>query len=464
MNQVKQKPILTVGQLSSDKIQPSSVEIERFLVGTMILYPNCIEYAMNHLHSSMFYDQTVAIVYKSIIGLYKNNMKVDMLTVIERLKSKDKLSNIGGPGYIIDLTQNIGLSTNFETHCDIVIESFLLREIIYTARESVQAAQSLDDSEIIIKRTIDKLQHLLQYKPVSKLESAKSIAESQSEIATNDIPFKGISTKIPSLDNRWMYLQKGDLIILAARPSVGKTALILQIAKNVAEQKIPVLFCSLEMTKEKLVQRLISAITEIPVKRIVTKELSNTEKELIKNSKDSIPSELIFYDQLLSLAILERLIVKYLPELLIIDYLQLMIPGMNEKVQRNREQDISEISRNLKALAKKYNITIIPLSQLSRNVETRGGDKRPRLSDLRESGAIEQDADIVSFIYRPGYHDIKTPVEGLTEIITSKNRNSEIGIDMLKFNGASMSFSEIDETENQIIESTDKLNQEEEPF
>ena len=426
------------------KVPPQARDLEQAILGAIMLEKSAYDTVTEILKPECFYTDANQIIFRAMHDLQQKNMPIDLLTVVEELKTQEMLDQVGGAYYLTRLTNSVVSSANIETHARIILEKFIQRELIRISGEIIGSAYE-DSTDVfdLLDESEAKMFHITNnYLKKNFTEIGDAIAETLNRIdllrtKTEDI--SGVPSGFVKLDKITFGWQPTDLIILAARPSVGKTAFALNLARNAAlhpTRPIPVGFFSLEMSASQLVMRILSAESEIDMKKITRGKLENYEYEqLLSRGIKRLESAPIFIDDTASLNIFEfrakarRLVNKNKVGLIIIDYLQLM-GGMTDR-NTNREQEISSISRNLKALAKELNIPIIALSQLSRAVETRKESKTPQLSDLRESGAIEQDADMVMFIYRPEYHDIRTnelgeSTEGMVQIRIAKHRNGEL--------------------------------------
>ncbi len=444
------------------KLPPQAVELEEAVLGAIMLEKDTILSVIDILSSDCFYKEAHQKIYNAIIDLSMKQKPIDILTVTEEMKARNELEEIGGPYYITQLTQRVASAANIEYHARIIAQKFIQRELIRVSSEIQKKAfdESADVDDLLdfsegqlfgiaeghIKRETQKISVLLK-------EAIHQIEESsKKEAGLSGIP-SGY-TKMDRLTSGW---QRSDLVILAARPSMGKTAFLLSMARNIAvDHNQPVAIFSLEMSSMQLVTRMIVSETELPSDKIRNGNLQNFEWEQLDYKIKNLLEAPIFIDDTPALSIFEfrakarRLRKKHNVEVIIIDYLQLMTAQTDNK-SGNREQEVSVISRSLKAIAKELDVPIIALSQLNRAVELRGGTKRPQLSDLRESGAIEQDADLVLFIHRPEQYGIDVDEEGnsvlgLAEIILSKHRNGPLGSFYLKFKKDFAKFSEIDES------------------
>ena len=426
------------------KLPPQAKDLEEAILGAVMLEKNAFDTVIEILRPDCFYVDTHQRIYAAFVSLADKNMPIDILTVVEELKSRGDLEIVGGPYYITKLTNSVVSTANLEAHARIVLQKFVQRELIRISGEIIGDAYEdgtdvfdlMDDAE---EKIFNITNNFLKtdYKSMGNAltEAINRIDELRN--STEDI--SGVPSGYSSLDKVTFGWQPTDLIILAARPSVGKTAFALNLARNAAlhpTKPTGVGFFSLEMSASQLVQRILSAESEIPMQKIARGKLEEHEySQLQKKGIEKLIEAPIYIDDTAALNIFEfrakarRLVNKHKVGLIIIDYLQLM-SGQNDR-NSNREQEISNISRNLKALAKELNIPIIALSQLNRAVESRASSKVPLLSDLRESGAIEQDADLVMFIYRNEmYENYNSPegadVKDMTMIKIAKHRNGSL--------------------------------------
>jgi replicative DNA helicase len=422
-----------------ERIPPQSLESEQAVIGGLLIDPLAINDIVEILKPKDFYRPSHQLIYDAILELYEKSEPVDIITVSEWLKDKGQLEDVGGRTYISDLAMSVLATNNLEYYGQIIRDKSLLRslihagsEIVSTAFEETDAAVAIDKAQQVVFQIAqsglpDALTHIKDILPDSFLKIE--------ERHQNKGSLMGVSTGFYDLDNMTSGFQKSDLLILAARPSMGKTAFCLNIVTNVAlRDKKPVLVFSLEMGKEQLVQRMLCAEAELDAQRIRTGEI--TEQDFVKLSKSmgKLGEAPIFIDDSPGMTVMEirakarKLMMEYDDlGLIVIDYLQLM-EGRSGKSssEANRTQEISSISRGLKSIARELKVPVMALSQLSRAVESRT-DKKPMLSDLRESGAIEQDADIVMFIYRDEYYNKDTDRPGTADIIIAKQRNGPVG-------------------------------------
>ncbi|MBC8397183.1 MAG: replicative DNA helicase [Flavobacteriales bacterium] len=436
--------------LSDGRIPPQAIDLEEAVLGAMLIDEKGVNEIIELLSPEVFYKRSHQLIYESIERLFRESEPIDLLTVSADLKKNKNFEPAGGDFYLISLSQKVSSSAHIEFHSRIIIQKYIQRKLITISNEIIQKSynESTDVMDLLDEAE-SKLYDVAQGNIKTSTESAQNLvirAKARIEEIAKQEGLSGVSTGFEKLDKLTSGWQPSDLVIIAARPGMGKTALALSMARNISvQQKIPVAFFSLEMSSVQLITRLISSETGLTSDKLRTGKLADHEWQQLNIKVSDLESSPLFIDDSPSLTIFElrakarRLSSSHGIKLIIIDYLQLMNIGSSNKAG-NREQEISTISRNLKALAKELDIPVIALSQLSRAVETRGGTKRPILSDLRESGAIEQDADIVSFLYRPEYYgisewddDMKTPSDGQGEFIVAKHRNGALDSIKLKF-------------------------------
>lgn len=448
--------------LEKGKIPPQAVDLELVVLGALMIDKKGVDEVIDILAPEVFYKEQHQHIFEAIRILFEEGQPIDLLTVSEQLKKMAKLDAAGGDYYLIQLTQKVASSAHIEYHARIILQKHIQRSLIKISNEIIEEAYD-DTTDVfdLLDNAETKLYDVTQGNVKRSTETAQNLviqAKKKIEEIANQDGLSGIPTgfhKVDALTSGW---QPSDLIIVAARPGMGKTAMTLTMARNMAvDQNVPVAFFSLEMSSVQLITRLISSETRLSSEKLRTGKLEKHEWEQLNVKVKSLEKAPLFIDDTPSLSIFDlrakarRLASQYGIKIIMIDYLQLMTGGSTQK-GGNREQEISMISRNLKALAKELNIPVIALSQLSRAVETRGGSKRPILSDLRESGAIEQDADIVSFIYRPEYYKIdewddeeRSPTEGQGEFIVAKHRNGGLDNIRLKFIGHLGKFDNLDD-------------------
>ena len=438
------------------RLQPQARELEEAVLGALMLEKDAYSIVSEILKPECFYEKAHEKIYAAIVDLALSQRPVDMLTVTEQLKKRGELEDVGGPFYISQLTSKVASSAHIEYHARIIAQKYLARELIsFTAMIQGKAFDETLDVEDLMQEAEGKLFEISQRnvkKDVTQINPViKDAMEMLQKAALQKEGLSGLRTGFEGLDKMTSGWQNSDLIIIAARPAMGKTAFVLSMAKNMAVNfNTPVALFSLEMSNVQLVNRLIVNVCEIPGEKIKSGRLESYEWEQLDFKIKELYDAPIFVDDTPSLSVFElrtkarRLVREHGIKCIIIDYLQLMnASGMNFG---SREQEVSTISRSLKGLAKELNIPIIALSQLNRGVEA----KRPQLADLRESGAIEQDADMVCFIHRPEYYKITedergNSLIGLAEIIIAKHRNGAVGDVRLRFKSEFAKFMNVEE-------------------
>lgn len=444
------------------KIPPQAVDLEEAVLGALMLEKDALTNVIDILKPDTFYKDSHREIYRSIVDLFNNSEPVDILTVTNHLRKSGKLEAVGGAYYIAELSSKVNSAANIESHARIIIEKAIKRELIRIAsqihhdayEDTVDVFQLLDQteqslfevSEINIRKNYADMRSIM-HEAIMELETKKNQADG----------LTGVPSGFTALDRLTSGWQKSDLVIIAARPGMGKTAFVVSAMRNAAVDfgKAVAIF-SLEMSSIQLVNRLISAEAELESEKIKKGNLEEYEWSQLIHKTAKLSEAPIFIDDTPALTILElraksrKLVSQHNVGLIIIDYLQLMTGDASKSGGGgNREQEIASISRSLKNIAKELNVPIIALSQLSRAVEVRGGDKRPQLSDLRESGSIEQDADMVIFLYRPEYYGITADEEGnsmqgIGEVIIAKHRNGSLDSVRLKFIGKYTKFTDLD--------------------
>ncbi|WP_417359431.1 replicative DNA helicase [Galbibacter sp.] len=448
--------------LEKGKIPPQATDLEEAVLGAMMIDKKGVDEAIDILSPDAFYKEAHKHIFEAIVQLFESSEPIDLLTVSARLKQNKRLEAVGGDFYLIQLTKKVSSSAHIEFHSRIILQKYIQRSLIKISSEIIEEAYD-EGTDVfdLLDSAESKLYEVTQGNIKKSSETAQSLviqAKKKIEEISNKEGLSGIPSGFDRLDKLTSGWQPSDLIIVAARPGMGKTALTLSMARNIAvNSNIPVAFFSLEMSSVQLITRLISSETGLSSEKLRTGKLEKHEWEQLNVKVKGLETAPLFIDDSPSLSIFDlrakarRLASQHGIRLIVIDYLQLMTAGGSQK-GGNREQEISTISRNLKALAKELDVPVIALSQLSRAVETRGGSKRPLLSDLRESGAIEQDADIVSFIYRPEYYKIdewddeeRSPTQGQAEFIIAKHRNGGLENIRLKFVGHLGKFDNLDD-------------------
>ncbi|MGB2116626.1 MAG: replicative DNA helicase [Flavobacteriaceae bacterium] len=461
--------------LEQGKLPPQALDLEQVVLGAMMIDKKGVDEVIDILSPHAFYKESHRYIFEAVFKLFENSEPIDLLTVSSQLRKDGKLDMVGGDFYLISLTQKVSSSAHIEFHARIILQKFIQRSLIKISNEIIEEAyDETKDVFDLLDNAESKLYEVTQGNVKKSTETAQSLviqAKKKIEEISNKEGLSGIPSGFTKLDRLTSGWQPSDLIIVAARPGMGKTALTLTMARNIAvDQNIPVAFFSLEMSSVQLITRLISSETGLSSEKLRTGKLEKHEWEQLNVKVKSLEKAPLFIDDTPSLSIFDlrakarRLASQYGIKMIVIDYLQLMTAGGSQK-GGNREQEISMISRNLKALAKELNVPVIALSQLSRAVETRGGSKRPLLSDLRESGAIEQDADIVAFIYRPEYYKIeewddedRSPTEGQGEFIVAKHRNGGLDNIRLKFIGHLGKFDNLEDFDTPFGEFHSKMN------
>ena len=415
------------------------------VLGSMLLEKEAISKVLEILDADVFYKPAHQKIFQAIVGLFEKNDAADSLTVVEELRRRGHLDEVGGPVYIADLTMRVTSAANVEYHAKIVLEKALLRNLIAASSEITRTAfNETEDALDLLDRAENEIfkisEKRMKRSYVNMKDALFRTMEKLEAIHGKHSGVTGVPSGFSMLDNLTGGFQGSDLIIVAGRPSMGKTALVLSVARNAAvDHGVPVGFFSLEMSVDQLVLRLICAEARVDAHSVRTGRLPDSQWSQLSTRIGKLHSAKIFIDDTPALGILElrakarRLRVEHNIGILIVDYLQLM---QGPKNSQSREQEISMISRSLKALAKELNIPVLALSQLNRAVET-SNDKRPMLANLRESGALEQDADVVLFVHRPEKYNILEEggksTEGLAEIIIGKQRNGPIGDVQLTF-------------------------------
>ncbi len=440
------------------RLQPQARELEEAVLGALMLEKDAYSIVSEILKPECFYEKAHEKIYAAIVDLALSQRPVDMLTVTEQLKKRGELEDVGGPFYISQLTSKVASSAHIEYHARIIAQKYLARELIsFTAMIQGKAFDETLDVEDLMQEAEGKLFEISQRnvkKDVTQINPViKDAMEMLQKAALQKEGLSGLRTGFEGLDKMTSGWQNSDLIIIAARPAMGKTAFVLSMAKNIAvDYRNPVALFSLEMSNVQLVNRLIANVCEIPSEKIKSGQLANYEWQQLDYKLKNLMDAPLYVDDTPSLSVFElrtkarRLVREHGVRIIIIDYLQLM--NASGMAFGSRQEEVSTISRSLKGLAKELNIPIIALSQLNRGVESREGidGKRPQLSDLRESGAIEQDADMVCFIHRPEYYKIYqddrgNDLRGMAEIVIAKHRNGAVGEVLLRFKGEFTRFS-----------------------
>ena len=433
-------------------LQPQALDVERAVIGALLIDKDAYPVVCETLMPESFYEPRNQMIYKAIRDLSLKEQPVDVLTVTEQLARNGQLEEAGGPAYIAEISSRVASSAHVEYHAHIVAQKFLARQLIQFASDiETKAFDDTIDVDDLMQHAEGALFELSQKnmkKEYTQIDPviAQAVKVIQ-EAAKNTDGLTGIPTGYHGLDDKTSGWQASDLVIIAGRPAMGKTAFALSMAKNIAvNYQVPIAFFSLEMSNQQLVNRLLSNVCEIEGKKILNGQLQQDEWERLDKRVNSLLGAPLYVDDTPGLSVYElvtkarRLVREHGVKIIMIDYLQLM--NANGMRFSSRQEEVSTISRSLKSLAKDLNIPILALSQLNRGVEAREGleGKRPQLSDLRESGAIEQDADMVLFVHRPEYYHIYSDdsgrdLRGMAQIIIAKHRKGATGDVLLTFRG-----------------------------
>lgn len=438
---------------SAGKIPPQNLDAEKSLLGAVLIDEEVLADITEHVTAKDFYEKRHRHIYEAMMRLFEHHKPVDLLTLTDELKKKDALELIGGSAYLTELTNYVPTAAHAEAYAELVSQKAVRRRLIKASTEISELGYDEDQD---IQELLGKAeQELFSVSDQSLKQDLTSIEEiltasfdRMEELHKNKGALRGVRTGYRDLDNMTAGLQRSDLIILAARPAMGKTTLVTNLAYNVATvAKQSVLFFSLEMSKEQLVDRMLADASGVDAWNIRTGNLSDEDFSKLSEAMGEMAEAPIYIDDKPGLSVLEmrtkarRAAHDGQLGLIIVDYLQLM--QGSGKSDGNRVQEVSEISRGLKLIAREMNVPVIALSQLSRTVETRT-PQVPQLSDLRESGSIEQDADIVMFIYREAYYNPETERENITDLIIAKHRNGPVGKVELYFHPERLRFMSLD--------------------
>ncbi|HPE87260.1 MAG: replicative DNA helicase [Bacteroidales bacterium] len=439
------------------RVPPQAVDLEEIVLGSMLLEREALTEVIDIIKPAIFYKESHQKICEAIHTLFRKSEPIDIMTVTNELKNSKNLEAVGGAYYIAQLTNKVASAANIEYHARILVQKHIERELIKSSSDIIKMAydESIDVFDLLDKAQgglFELSENNFRRSYVTMDSIVREAVEEIQKARTHTDELRGVPTGFTELDGVTGGLQRSDLIILAARPGMGKTALALTIARNMAvNHKRPVAVFSLEMAAIQLATRLIASESGIPAEKLRKGELTESEWQALTTNIGALAEAPLYLDDTPALSIFElrakcrRLKEQYDIQFAVIDYLQLMTAGMDKG---NREQEISTISRSLKALAKELNIPIMALSQLSRDVEKRGGTKKPVLSDLRESGAIEQDADIVLFVYREQYYNIEDNHKNNeiqeADLRIAKHRNGQIKDLRLKFIPTLATFSDPD--------------------
>lgn len=437
------------------QVQPQNTDAEASLLGAILIDQDAIVKIADNMSPADFFDVKHQHIYEAVVSLYEKRKPIDVLTLSDQLKNMGYLDMVGGPAYLTELTNFVPTAAHVEQYADIVAQKSMRRRLIQTSHEI--GGLGLDESRSLkelIEEAETRLFQVSQQHVKQTIVSIEDILaesfERLDELHKDKKSIRGVPTGFRDMDNILAGLQRSDLFILAARPSMGKTAFVLNLAHNVAvNAKEPVLLFSLEMSKEQLVDRLLSMESGVDAWALRTGNLSDADFEKLGEAMGTLSEAPIFIDDTPGLTVSDMR-TKARREghqrklgLVIVDYLQLMSGGSRFGGEGNRVQEISEISRGLKGIARELNVPLIALSQLSRSVESRS-PQIPQLADLRESGSIEQDADVVAFIYREDYYNPETDRKNITDILIKKHRNGPLGNVELYFDKDKQRFRSLD--------------------
>ncbi len=444
------------------RVQPQATQLEEVVLGALMLDKDALSLILDILRPQSFYVDAHRLIYQAMLDLFEKSNPIDLLTVMEALKKSGDLEAVGGPGFLAELTNRVASAANIEYHARIISQKHIQRELITVSTKIIHDAfEDTTDVFDLLDSAEQGLFNITQQNMNRAYETMASLASQTlkqlEELKGKEAGLTGVPSGFPSLDRVTSGWQQSDLIIIAARPGMGKTALALALAKNAAvDFNKGVAVFSLEMSSLQLAQRIISIEGEISSRKMRSGQLEDYEWQQLQSAIERIGEAPIYIDDTPGINIFElrakcrRLKMQHDIQMVIIDYLQLMTGSVDGNRGGNREQEVSGISRALKGLAKELSVPVIALAQLSRAVEVRGGAKRPQLSDLRESGSIEQDADMVSFIYRPEYYNIMEDEEGnslkgVAEIMIAKNRHGSLENVKLKFTPEFTKFTELED-------------------
>ena len=430
---------------------PQSIEAEQSIIGSMIIDKGAIVKVAEKLKEEDFYRDGHKVIYKAIFEMFKNDMAVDLVTLLEYLKSTDMLDKAGGVAYITEVSSSVLTTANLSSYIDIVEQKSILRKLIKASTKIIEDSYNKQtEVQNVLDSAEKKIFDISEKRSNNDFEPLKDVLERGfieiERLYNNKGEITGVGSGITDLDAKTSGFQKGDMVLIAARPSMGKTTFALNIAEHAAlrEGKSVVIF-SLEMSKEQLAYKLLCSEANVDMLKLRTGALEDKDWENIARATGPLSKAKIYIDDTAGVTVMEmrskcrRIKMEYGIDMILIDYLQLM-SGSNSE---NRQQEVSEISRSIKALAKEMECPVIALSQLSRAPEQRA-DHRPMLSDLRESGSIEQDADIVMFLYRDEYYNKETEDKNIAECILAKQRNGPVGTVKMAFIGALSKFGNLD--------------------
>lgn len=444
---------MTTKQEIAAKIPPQNLDAEKSLLGSILIDEETLADISEHVTAKDFYEKSHSIIYQAIMRLYERHKPVDLLTLTDELKRKKELDLVGGSAYLTELTNYVPTSAHAEAYAELVAQKAVRRRLIKASTEISELGYNEETTtEELLGKAEAEIFSVSDQSLKQDLVSIENILNESfdriEELHRNKGALRGVRTGYRELDNMTAGFQKSDLIILAARPAMGKTTLVTNLAYNVATaSKLPVLFFSLEMSKEQLADRMLSDVSGVEAWNIRTGNLSDEDFGKLSEAMGELAEAPIYFDDTPGLSILEmrtkarRAMHDHPLGLIIVDYLQLM--QASGQSYGNRVQEVSEISRGLKLIARELNVPVIACSQLSRSVEARS-PQIPQLADLRESGSIEQDADIVMFIYREAYYNPETERENITDLIIAKHRNGPVGKIELYFHPKLLRFVSLD--------------------
>lgn len=433
------------------KSMPQNIEAEQSVLGAMIIDKTSIAQAAEVLKSDDFYRDAHKVIYAAIMELFQKDIPIDMVTLIEHLRAKEKLESIGGITYITEIANAVISTANLQSYIKIVEQKAMLRKLIKASNQIIeQSYNKQGDVEDVLDFAEKRIFDIAEKRSTNDFEPISTVLERGFLEIERIFNNKGVATGVPSgfldLDSKTSGFQKGDMVLIAARPSMGKTTFVLNLAQHAAlrENKSIVIF-SLEMSKEQLAYKFLCAEANVDMLKLRTGNLDDQDWENIARASGPLAAAKIYIDDTAGVSVMEmrskcrRIKLEYGIDMIIIDYLQLMSGSGGE----SRQQEVSEISRSIKALAKEMECPVIALSQLSRAPEQRA-DHRPMLSDLRESGSIEQDADLVMFLYRDEYYNKETEEKNVAECIIAKQRNGPVGTVRLAWLGQFSKFGNLD--------------------
>lgn len=430
---------------------PHSIEAEQALIGAIINDPEQIVKMSEKIRPEFFYNRTNQLIYEALVNLYHNHVNIDLFTIKEQLEKNDALLLVGGMEYVAELSEEVSLAVNVDDYSNIIYEKFLIRQTIERATRIVAEGYDAKESDALIELAEKEIFDLAKLTRSEEFVDWQDLLTNSREafrqrVESGGVGMRGLSTGFANLDRLTNGLQKSDLIIIAARPSVGKTAFALNLARNVAassnNNNASVAVFSLEMGAEQLLTRLVAMQSSVPISTLFTGKAQPEEEEQVYYGYEKLEEYAIHIDETPGIKIgdlkskCRKLKLEKGLDMIVIDYLQLITTASNTD---SRQQEVSEISRELKGLAKELQVPVIALSQLSRGVEQRA-DKKPMMSDIRESGAIEQDADIIMMLYRPEYYGDNVELaegdeiyDGKTQLLVTKHRNGATGELEFKF-------------------------------